>query len=391
MQNRKFNYVGPINSTGYGIASISYLNGLLKDNNQIFTKPISGKTSSLENIEEILKSIQNQSNPSDPTFCFWHLFDIPNQISEFKGPKIGFTTFELDTLNNQEINALSTLDAIGTASQWGKSILSKYIDSNKVFVVNHAYNENNTQVIDHNIDATENNANIHSIWSKVIAPISLSKDTLFLSTAGKFESRKGHPELVDACIAYGKSDPIVLIAYFYNPFIQDNFPFSFLNSRFLYPEFTSNGIKVYKKDNFRLIMMPPAGKRNELHSALQKANYFISPSKAEGWNLPLYEMMSIGMPCITTLYSAHTEYCDKNNILPIRSKDLTIANDGMFFKGTGSWLNVTKDDILDSIKIAANHKDNSAYLNNLINLAKKATNKSWQQEAKKIQKLINLC
>lgn len=389
MQNKNFNYVGPINSTGYGIASIGYLNALLKENNGISTKAISGKTSFSEPISAILTSIENKPILSDPTFCFWHLFDIPNQISEFTGPKIGFTTFELDTLKKEEVAALSLLDKIGTASEWGKSVLAKYIDPNKIFVANHAYNEEPVSIIDHNIDVIDNNKIINATWSKVIAPISLSAETLFLSTAGKFESRKGHPELIDACIEYGKTNPVVLIAYFYNPFIQDNFPFSFLNSRFLYPEFTSNGIKVYKKNNFRLVMMPPANKRAELHSALQKANYFISPSKGEGWNLPLYEMMSIGMPCITTLYSAHTEYCNKDNIIPVKGQGMTVANDGIFFRGNGNWLNVTSDEIFSAIKIANNYKDNSNYINNLINLAKKATNKSWQQEAKKIQRLIN--
>ena len=45
----------------------------------------------------------------------------------------------------------------------------------------------------------------------------------------------------------------------------------------------------------------------------------VFPSRAEGRNLELLEMMSAGKHVITTDYSAHTEFCTKDNagLVPI--------------------------------------------------------------------------
>lgn len=383
----KFNYVGPINATGYGVASTHYMEALLKENSHLGVGVIGNPNVQLD--ETVQAAIQ-RTDYDAPVFCFWHLFDIPERITQYKGIKVGYTTFELDTLSSKDIEAINKLNLIGTASKWGKSILDKYTDPSKTFIVNHAFNKEPINLIDFNISCADRNKKLHKTWTKLLNPIGLSTDTLFLSAVGKFESRKGYPELIDACIKLGKTKPIVLIAYFYNPFIRDNFPFGYINSKYLYPEFTNSSIKVYKKNNFRLVLMPPAPSRNDLFSAIEHSHYFIAPSKGEGWNLPLYEAMSIGVPSIATLYSAHTEYCNQHNVIPINASGLVAASDGVFFNGSqGNWLDVKQENIQDAIEVALAHKDDQKFLNTLINNARKATNQSWQQTGRKIQQLMN--
>jgi len=381
----KFNYVGPINTTGYGIASIGYLQALLNINKDIGFKPIGQINGPMDPV--LLEQAAKNFDPTAPTFCFWHLFDIPTQIQECTGPKVGMSTFELNSLKPNEIAALPSLDAVCTASTWGKSVLDKHKEN--TYIIPHAFKQTEEQ------DLPKYNKDVDFIttWETAISPIKLAPDTLVLSTAGKYESRKGHPELIDACIEIGKEKPIALISFLYNPFIYDNFPYGFINSRFMYSSYTKSGIKVFTKGKFHLVLMPPTKSRQELHAALSKADFFVSPSKGEGWNLPLFEMMSYGMPCITTLNTAHTDYCTVDNIIKVKSDSITpliAAADGQFFDGSAQWHNITKESVMAGIQEAISTKSLPEVLNNLSQEAIKETSKfSWRKSATQIINLMN--
>jgi len=387
---KKINYIAPFNKTGYGVASIGYLKGLIAnkqdlnltvigsipENDQEFNKP---------EINSLL-SYKKQPNFEDASFIFWHLFDINNQASAFKGPKVGFTTFEIDTLRPIEIETLNKLDLIGTASNWGKSILSKYISADKIFVAPHAFKETINQTL--NPIVPDYPAHV-KLWKQIINPTHIEENTLILSTAGKYESRKGHLELIKACMKYGETDPILLTTFIYNPFITHNFPYGDINNLFLEPVYTNSGIKVFRYKKFLLVLMPPTNSRLELHGALSKAHYFVAPSKAEGWNLPLFEMMSYGMPAIATTCTGHSEFCTNDNVIPINTSSMEIAKDNKFFDGTGNWYSVTPEAILESIyKAKARLLDNS-----ITALASKAAetcgNFSWQKSAKLIMEAMS--
>jgi len=382
---KTFNYVGPLNRTGYGIASIGYLNQLIKDNPTISVNVISKIDQIPDYSQDVLRAIENKPDYTNPTFCFWHLHDMPNQISSFKGKKVGFTTFEVDALSSKDTAVLHQFDSLGTASNWGKSILEKYTDK-PISVIPHAFkSDDSTPVEKYNPSRVSIDT-----WKNFLAPANLPSDTLILGTAGKFESRKGHPELIEACIEYAKDHPVLLVAFLFNPFLPGNFPYSYINYKMMYPVFTNYGLKLFKKNNFYMLLMPPTNTRLELHNALMKTHYFISPSKGEGWNLPLFEMMSCGMPSITTLYSAHTDYCTTDNVVPVEFDGLVTANDGMFFNGVGSWANVTKSNILSSIKTAHSNLSNTKFIENLSNNSVLSTSRfTWQKEARKIQSLMN--
>jgi glycosyltransferase involved in cell wall biosynthesis len=64
----------------------------------------------------------------------------------------------------------------------------------------------------------------------------------------------------------------------------------------------------------------------------------IFPSRAEGWNLELLEMMSCGKHVIATDYSAHTEFCTQENSLLVTIEEKETAYDGKWFTGNcGEW------------------------------------------------------
>ena len=375
---KSFNYVSVFNTTGYGVASTGLANQLAIHSPDLFIHPIASVQNNEIN-QEVRQALQVKPNLDSPTFCFWHLHDIPNQINIFKGPKVGYTTFELDTLRPEEVESANKLDMVGTASNWGQKVLSKYIDIKKTFVINHAFRATKSTVLG---SWTPAHDQFIESWNKILAPISLSKETLLLSSIGKYESRKGFPELIKACIEDLKDQSITLIAFWHNPFIPDGFPYSFLNAQSFYPEFTKSGVKCFRHKNFRLVLMPPLASRSEVHSAALNSDFFISPSKGEGWNLPLFEMMSYGLPCIATLNTAHLDYAYK--AIPIESGPLQTAVDGVFFNGQGSWYGVTKEQVASAIRSIPKF-DPLVVARESIAVVEGFT---WEKEAKKVMNLM---
>jgi hypothetical protein len=155
----------------------------------------------------------------------------------------------------------------------------------------------------------------------------------------------------------------------------------------MYPSYTNSGIKVYTKNKFKLVLMPPTQTRDELHRALFKGHYFISPSLAEGWNLPLFEMLSLGMPCIHTINTAQTEYCH-DSPLAIHTNGTTPAIDGQFFKGFGNWANLTVQDIKNTVIPLLENSSNISIDAITDAYRSKLSVYTWQQSARKIQTLL---
>ena len=78
---------------------------------------------------------------------------------------------------------------------------------------------------------------------------------------------------------------------------------------------------------------------------MKQADCGVFPSRAEGWNLELLEMMAIGKQVIATNNTAHTEYCDEKNCLLIETPESEPAFDGVFFFGDGNWTALGDDQI----------------------------------------------
>ena len=58
--------------------------------------------------------------------------------------------------------------------------------------------------------------------------------------------------------------------------------------------------------------------REDLPLLYRSADCFLSPSKGEGWNMPLMEAMACGLPSIATDWSAQTEFFNSSNGYPIQ-------------------------------------------------------------------------
>jgi glycosyltransferase involved in cell wall biosynthesis len=102
-----------------------------------------------------------------------------------------------------------------------------------------------------------------------------------------------------------------------------------------YNKFTTYKIKIF----------PRLNTQEEVAQLMSYADCGIFPSRAEGWNLELLEMMAMNKPVITTNYSAHTAFCNEKNSFLVEITDLELANDNKYFRNFGKWAKIGDKEI----------------------------------------------
>ena len=120
---------------------------------------------------------------------------------------------------------------------------------------------------------------------------------------------------------------------------------------------------------------------------MSKTDCGVFPSRGEGWNLELLEMMAAGKHVVTTDYSAHTEFCTKENAGLVTISDVEPAFDGKWFFGQGNWAKMGAHEESDLyMKMMKFILDKKKTLNEAgIETAKKF---SWQNTAREIIKCL---
>jgi hypothetical protein len=72
--------------------------------------------------------------------------------------------------------------------------------------------------------------------------------------------------------------------------------------------------------------------------------------------------MAMNKPVIVTNYSAHTEYCNKNNAYLVDIDEKEVANDGQWFHGEGKWAKLGQNQLDQAV-----HYMKHVYNNNVSN------------------------
>lgn len=334
-----------------------------------------------------LPSLRKDRDWSTGSCIFWHLHDTEKFLA--LGDNVLLTTFETDGFTQKELELGEEFDALGSASSWGVEVLRKYFPKKRVFQAPHALAIHEGE----EVGAIEPQVGSDPVerWGKVLNGI-LPKDTLVLTTAGKYEKRKGHPELIGAVAR--QKDPTLLVCFTHNPFL----PTGYACSDAHYEGFESmpapHGILLFRKKQNFVAFMPRAPERKDLFGALSRSHCFMAPSRGEGWNLPLFEMMSLGMLCAATLNTGHLDYCDKDSVVEIQQGGLAPANDHRFFLGDrGNWYDIAVPEVMKAIDtIRELHSTKQYRIKQLTQNARSSTKKfSWQKSARTLLEITNDC
>jgi glycosyltransferase involved in cell wall biosynthesis len=305
------NVIAPINQLGYGIASLNIVKALSKIEDVALWPISQPQVTNEQDANVIRKCIDNSKYPdfNAPCIRIWHQHDMAQFVG--RGERIGFPIFELDKFSDLEKHHLANLNKIFVCSQWAKGVISKEL------------NTENVNVIPLGVDTS------------VFKPSSINnnEETVFLN-CGKWEVRKGHDILVDIFNAtFDISEKVQLWLLPTNPFLSEEEKNSWHN-------------KYYKsKLGSKIRILPRLNTQEEVYNIMQKTSCGIFPSRAEGWNLELLELMACGKPVITTNYSAHTEFCNEHNSLLVNITETEVAHDNKWFYGQGNWAKISNKEI----------------------------------------------
>jgi glycosyltransferase involved in cell wall biosynthesis len=361
----QLNLTAPINQLGYGVAGLNILKALWNEGVETSLFPVGGKQSvQLTNQDDatiVHRSLHLAETAFDrdaPSVRIWHQNDLAQHVG--KGLHIGFPIFELDTFTPQEKHHLASCDMLFVCSEWAKQVIIDQVPKMKKGA---AWSDPLIHVVPLGVDDT-----VFRPTARVRNP---NSPTVFFN-CGKWEVRKGHDILVRAFRQ----------AYTHNPNME---LWMMCTNPFNTPEEENQWRKLYDHPAIKII--PRANTQQEVYNIMAQTDCGVFPSRAEGWNLELLEMMSVGRHVIATNYSAHTEFCNKNNSRLVDIRDKELAYDNKWFFGQGKWAKIDENTIFDlSLAMQSFAERDSQSINE--DGIKTAQRFSWANSAKTIKNIL---
>ena len=297
----KLNVVAPINQLGYGIVSINIIKELNKKLD-LYLWTIGGINCKQEDAKLFNHLVEKNQfyDHTVPSLKIWHQNGLHEMVGT--GLRVGFPIFELNKFTNEERISMKSCTHLVTCSQWGKEVLENELCINNVGVV--------PLGVDREIFNEKNN---------------IKRPATIFFNCGKWEIRKGHDILLKAFdAAFSQSDDVELWMMCENPFLGDK---------------NNDWVNYYRgsKLSNKIRFIPRQKSHSDVYNIMRQVDVGVFPVRAEGWNLELLELLSCGKHVITTNYSGHTEFVNKNNSKLIEIDSLEPAVDGIWFYGQGEW------------------------------------------------------
>jgi len=357
----KINLQAPINQLGYGIAGLNILKAL-QDKAEVSLFPIGQpQVTNQADADAVRKGMETAQtfDPNAPCIKIWHQNQMAERIGS--GKFIGFPIFELDTFSDLEKHHLLACDELMVCSQWARRVVTGN---------NFGYYKADgrpklppkTHVVPLGVDT--------ELFPP--APVRQDDKTIFFN-CGKWEVRKGHDILIKAFKKVLEHDARAeLWMMCSNPF----------NTRME----DARWKKLYKFPKVSII--PRAETQQDVYNIMSEVDCGVFPSRGEGWNLELLEMMSCGKHVIATDYSAHTEFCTKENAQLLPIDGVEPAFDGKWFFNQGNWAKITEKEVdaLSDLMISFINNKKGKINKSGIETASKY---NWENTAKEIIKCLN--
>lgn len=302
-------FSAPMVSTGYGIAGAYFYKNLIQQEIDVSCFPIQVDNTFFtdKEIDDIYNS-RNRYTTEQPFLKIFHPLELSLRIG--KGKYCGFPFFEIDYFSDLEKKNLGYCDTVITSSNWAKEIIEDKIKHPSVKVVPLGVDTN------------------------IFDPFKYQKpenSKYIFCTIGKWEVRKCHDILLNIFErAFNKNDDVELwvcasASNAYNELDEVRKWEAVYSSHKL-----SSKIKV----------IPQQATHADIAKLISLTDCGLYPSRAEGWNLELLETMAMDKPVIASNYSAHTEFCNKDNAYLVDIDNLVPAHDGKFFQGQANWAEI---------------------------------------------------
>lgn len=314
----------PINLLSYGLSGLNIAKALIGQGKNISLFPIGQvELQTKEDLDIIQRACDraNTFNNYAPSVRLFHQFSLAERIG--KATHYGWSIFELDEFNTREKHHLNSCDELIVSSKWAYDIIHKELDRPSHIV---------PLGVDRKIFHPD-------VAARPQLKLRTSSSTFVVLHAGKIEERKGIKETIAAFNrAFKPADDVELWLFVPNRFTTEK-EWATWNEYIFSP--ANNPMWRYTK-----LINQSFQTQQEVAELMSQANVCIWLSKAEGFNLPALESMSMGKDVILTNYSAHTEYATKENSHLVEIDGLERAYDGKWFNGKiGQWAHIGDNQI----------------------------------------------
>lgn len=349
--HEKLNLVGPANSTGYGVHTISMLKALSKLTHLSYF-PIGEPQPNIEDVPVINQhSFLNRGwDRNAPSVRIWHEFDHWAYPSE---PRIAFPVWELDRISQPAVRQLNNCDLVLVPSQWQADGF-----------VRSGGNPDLVRIVPEGVDP--------DIFRPVTVLRPDPSDLVKFVHIGKAEGRKNTIAIAQAFSQCMQGVLAKLTMYIWNPFCSENEKAGWIQACSL------PGVEV---------VWQPLGRPEQVASIINRHHAAIYASAAEGWGLPILEAMACGLHVITPVHTGIKEYACPDSVYGVQTRGLVPARDGKFFHGQGQWYRVQVPEIQDQIRHAyAVIRDSKDIVNH--KGVEKGQEFSWDNAAKKLMQTI---
>jgi len=316
----KVNMVGPATErTGYGIHFVNLAKALGKKI-EVSVTARSQVDPMLTRDLSFMRLVDIPFDYGAPTINIWFADNL--HLSTGK-TRIGFPVFETDQLNEQEYHHIQNQDVLFVASEWAKSVVCSINTpiNPDIFVVREGFNP----AIFKPREVRESHMTIG--WKRP-----------YVQNIGKWEGRKGHPELIEALgmLADGGFE-FTFLGMWHNTFQTDWQGHA--DHHLARAGFRQTQGGMYDKGNVKVVLASRVESHQELANIISMCDFGVYPHMGEGWGLPILETMGSGRPVVATNYSGPTEYLHESSAVLIEPSGLRPIYDPVFFQSgrLGNW------------------------------------------------------
>jgi glycosyltransferase involved in cell wall biosynthesis len=238
----------------------------------------------LENIEVQLINreliVEVQEAVSDSTDKDVNIFFFPEEVASLlKGIKIYWCVCDADRPNPGYERWLENFHYIFATSHWCRDVLIKWgIDGSRIVV------------IPEGVDP--------KLYNPYCRPPRISDGKTKFLMVGKYERRKGYLEAFEAlriAVEHGANIELLTKSDWINS-----------SQAVLHPEFIQ--LVQHYQSIYSISVYTGRYSHTQMRSLYHTADYFLHPSRCEGWSLPLIEAIACGTPVVTSRFGGHSEY-----------------------------------------------------------------------------------
>jgi glycosyltransferase involved in cell wall biosynthesis len=362
------NLIGPVNFTGYGTHFINFATNIAHLwKGKVVIEHIGDVQPGIN--DSYIKQYYGKADEKGISIKIWHDHDLkmPGKY------KIGYTVFELDVFEREtDIAKRDVIDEVWVPSKWAKKAVETH---------QNALNANiPVSVVPEGVD--------ERLFSHQVLPASFP----YAINVGKFEKRKGHLDIIDIW----EDIDMPIFCLWANQFVPPHIITTELaqrgwKSREAINHFGISFINFVKPGKTGSIKVCFNFVPQENYIKLVKNAYVgIFPYYAEGWNLPLCEAMSCGVPCVASNNTGPQEYINKDNCFIIDKFTEELAVDNIFFRSKeATWMVPDKKWLKIVVANVTNPDQSQRVIDMRQGLKNFGANYSWNNAANVAVKRLN--